>query len=384
MATLIPQGGMFEGLDRLNQALDTRHQNALAMSQMQENKRRNALAEEYAAEDRNRQMQEIQRQELIRNAMSHPYTQQQGGPLMSQMGQDYQPVSLQTMQPTREMVAQRLMDNGAWEQALKLMPESQKPQIFGNETSGYSLYDPTEGVKNLVPGIPKEPKPDEWEPWGYGQQRNKRTKEIVNVPVAPTVANGMAPPKEEKKKPMPPTALRMQQDAVDAIATSQNIKTDMGAIRNLVESGQLNLGPVANLASKGLNMAGASTQNSRNFATFRASLEKLRNDSLRLNKGVQTDGDAQRAWNELMANINDEQVVIQRLGEIERINERGAELQAENLQNIRDNYGLDPLDTRKQNNPSPAVGKAQVRQQNLQNNIKKLSDTDLLKALGVK
>lgn len=128
MATLIPQGGVFEGLDRLNQALDIRQQNAMAQAQMQENMRRNALAEEYAAQERNMKMQEIQRQELIRNAMSQPYTQQQGGPLMSQMGQDYQPVSLQTMQPTRELASQRLQGLGEWEKSLALMPETSQQQ----------------------------------------------------------------------------------------------------------------------------------------------------------------------------------------------------------------------------------------------------------------
>lgn len=128
MANLIPQGGVFAGLDRLNQSLDQRAQNAMALSQMREQERRNALSEGYIRDDRERQLAEIQRQETIRNAMSQPYTQQTGGPLLSQMGQDYQPVSLETMQPNREMVGQRLQGLGEWEQALKLMPESSQPE----------------------------------------------------------------------------------------------------------------------------------------------------------------------------------------------------------------------------------------------------------------
>lgn len=71
MANLIPQGGVFAGLDRLNQALDQRAQNAMALSQMRENQRRNALIEGIAAEDR---AKEKQMYDMKLNAM----TQNQG------------------------------------------------------------------------------------------------------------------------------------------------------------------------------------------------------------------------------------------------------------------------------------------------------------------
>ena len=58
-----------------------------------------------------------------------------------------------------------------------------------------------------------------------------------------------------------------------------------------------------------------------------------------------------------MKNINDPKVVIQRLEEIDKINERGMALQEENLTNIRDNYGKAPLNTTPQRNVKPALGK---------------------------
>lgn len=146
-------------------------------------------------------------------------------------------------------------------------------------------------------------------------------------------------------KPLPTAALKMVQEGKDAIGTASSINADLGTIAQQITDGKLSFGPVSNLVNAGRNAAGASTEQSRNFASFKASLEKLRNDSLRLNKGVQTDGDAQRAWNELFQNINDTRLVQQRLGEIQRINDRGVQLRQLDIDGVLQNYGRDPMDT---------------------------------------
>lgn len=145
-------------------------------------------------------------------------------------------------------------------------------------------------------------------------------------------------------KPLPATALKMQNEALDKLSVASNINADLATIEGKIKNGKLSFGPMSNLMNKGLNMAGMSTEESRNFATFKSTLEKLRNDSLRLNTGVQTDGDAQRAWNELFENINDTAFVQQRLIEIREINKRGAELQKLQVENIRGNYNAPPVD----------------------------------------
>ena len=157
-------------------------------------------------------------------------------------------------------------------------------------------------------------------------------------------------------KPMPATALRMQQEELDAIGAVGSINADLAAIQQQVESGKLKLGPIENLASKGKNTLGLSTENSRNFASFKATLEKQRNESLRLNKGVQTEGDSVRAWNELMENINDPDVVKQRLTEIQRLNERAAGIRKMNVDVIRQNYGKEPMETGGYSSQPAAVG----------------------------
>lgn len=164
------------------------------------------------------------------------------------------------------------------------------------------------------------------------------------------------------QKPLPTTALKLQTEALEKLAVASNINTDLAAIESQIESGKLRFGPISNLQNTVANMAGMSTEQSRNFATFKSTLEKLRNDSLRLNTGVQTDGDAQRAWNELFQNINDTEFVKQRLGEIRKINERGADLQKLQVDNIRANYNAPQIDYTQYETQAPALnnGKQQI------------------------
>ena len=158
-----------------------------------------------------------------------------------------------------------------------------------------------------------------------------------------------------KSKPLPATVLKMQNEALDKLSVASNIDKDLAIVEQQIIDGKLNLGFFGNIASDLKNKAGYSDENSRNYATFKNTLEKLRNDSLRLNTGVQTDGDAQRAWNELFANINDNEFVKKRLGEIRTINQRGADLQKLQVDQIRTNFDVEPLDFSKYEGQSAAI-----------------------------
>lgn len=145
-------------------------------------------------------------------------------------------------------------------------------------------------------------------------------------------------------KPMPATAVKMQNEAMEDLSIANNTQADLDKLIGQIDKGDLNLGPLQNPINRGLNWTGNSTTYSRNLSSFEASLEKLRNDSLRLNKGVQTDGDAQRAWNELLSNINDKDVVRQRLQEIKGINQRASDLKRVQIETMRNNFGQAPMD----------------------------------------
>lgn len=183
-------------------------------------------------------------------------------------------------------------------------------------------------------------------PSGY---RNTGDGRLAPIP------GGPADPTAKPVKPMPATALKMQNEDLDAIGTVSAINADLGAFKGQLENGKLDLGLFTNMLNSGRNMVGRSTEESRNYASFKSTLNKLRNDSLRLNKGVQTEGDAVRAWDELIANINDPKVVTQRIDEITKINERAADLRKLNVDNTRANYGLDNYDFSKYENQEPAI-----------------------------
>lgn len=354
MASLVPNNP-FWGLEMFNQAMDTRSAQRRQMEQDKIGNRRNALAE---------QLQQAQIDEIIRANAARTATQ-------GAQGEIYANTDYLTRDPN--MFQQRAAElageagrtrPGADMNALMQTAQQFKPVISDQFTlsEGQTRY----GADGQPIASVAKQKPEEWQDWGYGQKREKNTGRTVKVPTPPRSGYQLDPDTGEvvpapASKPMPAAALKMQQEEVDALSLSQNSKADLGAIRRQIATGQLDLGLFTNWVNRGRNLAGASTPQSRNFATFQASLEKLRNDSLRLNKGVQTEGDAQRAWNEVLANINDPKLVEQRLMEIEAINERAANLRRMNIDEIRRNYRQPQLDTTAQSNPIPAVGRGSTK-----------------------
>ncbi len=141
-----------------------------------------------------------------------------------------------------------------------------------------------------------------------------------------------------------PQGLQKDENAQrDLINNAGAMNTNLDRNAQRLGRGELNLGPVRNVVNAGRNMVGLSSPESRNYASFRADMERIRNDSLRLNKGVQTEGDAQRAWNEMFANLSDEGVVTQRLAEIEAINNRAVDARLKVINQQRIDRGLYPL-----------------------------------------
>lgn len=145
-------------------------------------------------------------------------------------------------------------------------------------------------------------------------------------------------------KPLPSAALSAQNEDLDAIQAATTINGALADAKSQIETGKLALGPLTNFISSAKNWAGNSDDNSKNYASFLATLEKIRNDSLRLNKGVQTEGDAQRAWNELFNNLNDPKVVGQRIEEITALNQKAIAYRQARINQTRSDYGQGSLD----------------------------------------
>jgi hypothetical protein len=141
--------------------------------------------------------------------------------------------------------------------------------------------------------------------------------------------------------------LQSSEDAdIEQLQGANALSEMMGHYGRQIDQGELKLGPVKNVLATAQNALGMSNDQSRNYGSFRSGLEKLRNDSLRLNKGVQTEGDAQRAWNELFSSLNDQNLVRQRLDEIKQIDDRAVRYKSQSINQRRTAQGVDPLDMR--------------------------------------
>ena len=210
----------------------------------------------------------------------------------------------------------------------ELRKSSKFQMAFNMMTTPHYHYDPNRGWVTLP------------------AQADPKTGKLYNVPegaVSPQAPTDNAitqpPPTLVSKRPIPEAGMAAIRDSNEKISIAQNIQADLRGFSDKISEGKLNLGVLNNAISAGLNFIGESTEETRNYSAFKSTLEKIRNESLRLNKGMQTEGDAERALNELFENLNDEGVVKQRLDQLQVINARAVALHKANRAATYQNYG---------------------------------------------
>lgn len=221
------------------------------------------------------------------------------------------------------------------------------------ETAALGDTPPPTGAR-VIASRPAEAK-ERWVDLPNGGQRNTVTGKTEGVP--------------RTSGKLSAAALNQQNEHLGALQSASAMNTKLERVKGLLDSRKLDLGLAKNIVAQGQNAIGLSSEASRAYASLRADLEKIRNDSLRLNKGVQTEGDAQRAWNELLTNLNDPSLVRQRLGEIEAYNQQAIAFHNDMVAQIREDSGMGPLDTSKFEarplagpKPIPAAAAAQLRE----------------------
>jgi len=161
----------------------------------------------------------------------------------------------------------------------------------------------------------------------------------------PQAGGGGGAPGRPMGRPMSSGVQTREDEDIADIQSVQSINTQIDQILTKLDpkKGDLALGPINNLISQGQNLAGLSTPGSRDFAVLEATLEKMRNDSLRLNKGVQTEGDAIRAWNEITKYMTDPAVVTQQLKRVSELNAVAAQQRLQRINIRRSRNGYDPF-----------------------------------------
>lgn len=252
----------------------------------------------------------------------------------------------------QEATRRQIYQNADWS-------TSEGAQKLVNDLSRAGLYDDAmEVTKNIVSKLSDDYTVMSDQIYGtiLVDKTGRRPAKQINIPGA-TPINGIKPYqaatlalkerelgiKEGKAKAgdgklaWTPVALRDYRNVSGDLAVAERVDKTLSDSLALFDSG-LELGPIANAKYQALNYAGTSTEQSLAYAKLIANLSKMRNDSLRLNKGAQTEGDAQRAWDEIAANPNDTEVIKSRLLEIQDLNRMAAEEKQWALSLYEDTY----------------------------------------------
>lgn len=219
---------------------------------------------------------------------------------------------------------------------------------------GHWRAEPTGAVK-VSGGLPNLSTPKaEVVPSGYRMGVDGRSLEPI--------PGGPADPASKPSKPWTPAGLAKYNEVRTDVQVATTLNTMMDDMTALFNDAAFELGPIHNKKYEALNWAGQSTPQSQAYAKLKSNFEKMRNDSLRLNKGVQTDGDAQRAWNEILQNMNDKELVKARLTDIKRYNEFALNEKQLQMENFTAEFGAPG--GRKPAAQAPSGGSVWVRDAN--------------------
>ena len=167
-------------------------------------------------------------------------------------------------------------------------------------------------------------------------------------PLYDTIVNEEKTKKAEKKaeNKLSGTLQKAETDDIFALETSKNINKDVDKFDKLITDGKLEFGVIDTGGDWFKGLIGNQGEEEINSSKFKSFISKLRNDSLRLNKGVQTEGDAQRVMDELFNafDSNDSKVIQEKLREIKRINELAVSLRKKTIINRRDGQNVKKFD----------------------------------------
>ena len=135
-------------------------------------------------------------------------------------------------------------------------------------------------------------------------------------------------------------------DDIDAIVSLDNINKDANLYDGLIENKKLKFGVIDNLDDWFAGVTGRQGEEEINSSNFNTFIQKLANDSLKLAKGVQTEGDAQRVKKELLDayDSNNSKVIQDKLRKIIQFNQRSMELRKKQISIRRDGQNVKPFD----------------------------------------
>lgn len=142
----------------------------------------------------------------------------------------------------------------------------------------------------------------------------------------------------DSSKPLPVGALKDLLAVEDALGGTAVLNDIIQKNAARLADGTLKISPQNAALSWGRTGLGIATEGDVALNEWKSDLTKIVNESLRLNKGVQTEGDAQRAANELMS-ANDPRTAAAALARLAKFNRQAVELHTRKQDIINANYG---------------------------------------------
>lgn len=164
--------------------------------------------------------------------------------------------------------------------------------------------------------------------------------------------------KPEPPKPFPAKLQEAEDEDLAGIGTYSNTTADLRNLTRQIDKREINLSLVGNVFTKAKSFVGLGGEAGAKLSDLEKTIYKIRDDTLRLNKGVQTEGDAKRELETLIGSMNDPVKVRAALIRIEKINARAVQLKSAILQNRRKSYGFEPMDLTPYYSGTPSVGGA--------------------------
>lgn len=180
-----------------------------------------------------------------------------------------------------------------------------------------------------------------------GQVLNPQTGRAEDIPGAyrkPLPAAGAPGSGILRPRDYPTAVINAEETDTNEIRTAAQLQDDTSAWLQRLNSGQVNLGGPQNLFNSTLNVLGMGGEETADLQELTAFANRLVNESLRLNKGVQTEGDTIRASNEMLGNLRNPEVVKRQMQVLNDLNERVLSARLQGFKERRARYGLPEFD----------------------------------------
>lgn len=156
--------------------------------------------------------------------------------------------------------------------------------------------------------------------------------------------------KQTKNVNLTDKQIEAQTDDLDNITATNDLLADTDGFLDLIDGGMLEFGVIDSIgdATMAYNpfMNEQADQEARNSAAFTRYISRLRNELLRMAKGVQTDGDAQRAIDEIVTATESKntEAVKQALEDLRKVQQRTIARYKAKVQNRRKAKNMDAYD----------------------------------------